>query len=472
MCQHISNRNSSFTRELYLQRYRPQYCASEDLNSSKMPDFSWKSVVLKWNIFWALANGLSSQEYFPVFMKQFGMTTAQIGMSLLFGLYAFLFLIFGYVADRFRARKLVFTLLTVLLVFISLAPLLTFATKRLQKCAAVAPMDVNTLNESASSVLHNFSIHTFSRASRVVNAGNVVETLGENTTTLNEDSGNSMLFLLMVITKVLFETLHAVHVALFSSAVMAYSKSDKTKYGAYYCWGQVGGAISLFVVGMIASRTVVTICGQIQHGYFVVFPASAAMMALSLISVPWMDYEYLEHRVINWTEVKAVLFDSHYAVVLFVSFYSGACYSFQSQWEFWYIDYLSGGPVILAVGGLIRRPLGALFFLLSGRVIRSLGELETMAVALLAFAVSQIALSIVYDPWLVLSIDILQTMGFAWTWSPICIHLSNAGTKASSAVMLSKFFVLSTITNNMGPQIFNARTDPLVCALHKQYGKS
>ena len=92
----------------------------------------------------------------------------------------------------------------------------------------------------------------------------------------------------------------------------------------------------------------------------------------------------------------------------------------------------------MAFGGLIRRPFVAASFACSVNVIEKLGDVRTLAVAVLAYSVSFLGLAFISNPWLVLVADIFQSVGFAFSYSALNVHLSKAGTKASTAVTMGK----------------------------------
>ena len=102
----------------------------------------------------------------------------------------------------------------------------------------------------------------------------------------------------------------------------------------------------------------------------------------------------------------------------------------------------------MKVAGLIRRPLVAACFYLSGHLIERIGDLKTIAVSSFLFTVSFLAISFINIPWLVLVVDFLQAAGYAFSYSGLNIHFSKPGSKASSAVILGKKSCLFMKTNN------------------------
>ena len=85
-----------------------------------------------------MGNILPFEEYFPLYMQQLGLTASQIGMTWLFGLPSLSMVLTSYLADRFRARKLMLVVSEILLVLLSLAPLLPLLVGSLQICGTNA----------------------------------------------------------------------------------------------------------------------------------------------------------------------------------------------------------------------------------------------------------------------------------------------------------------------------------------------
>ena len=172
-----------------------------------------------------------------------------------------------------------------------------------------------------------------------------------------------------------------------------------------------------------------------MRDYFITFFWAAAAIMVSSFALPnSFIYEYLEHRVVKWTEIKSLIFDVHYVFMLIFSLLLGFGSAFQFYWEFWYISELYGSPIMMGIAGLIRRPLVGLWFYLSGQLIEKVGELKTIAVSLFLYCVSLFAISFISIAWLVLLIDLLQAAAYGLSYSALTIHFSKSGTKASSFV--------------------------------------
>ena len=94
----------------------------------------------------------------------------------------------------------------------------------------------------------------------------------------------------------------------------------------------MGASLFLFAVGLLASYFTHSICGVIGDGYYITFVWASAAILLSSFAVPWFKYEYHEHRVIRWTEVKCVFSDIHYVFLLTLGLFLGGCFAFQFNW--------------------------------------------------------------------------------------------------------------------------------------------
>ena len=395
--------------------------------------FSMRSLALKWNFFF-ISGIIVFVEYFNLYIKQYGFSPSQIGLMTLFGMFQLLVPLFGFLGDRFRARKLILTVLVSVLFVITLGPLLPL----------VVPLPTCFVNQSVSSINQAGYLSKGYLQSAVSTHRNVSFNRSTNPLLQEEVKRNtnvpwlSTLFLFMLMTRA-FSTFVVIAVGSHQHlATMTYLKEKRAGYGSYIMWAHIGGSVSLFSVGLLASHFTLNICRVIGHGYHIAFVWSSASIMLSSFALPWFKYEYLEHRVMNWNDVKWVFSDIHYVFMLLISMFLGSCISFQINWEFWYISELSGSSTIMGVAGLIRRPLVAVWFYLSGHLIEKVGDLKTTALALFLFSVSFLAISFINIPWLVLVVDILQAAGYAFSYTGLNIHFSKPGSKASSAVILGK----------------------------------
>ena len=421
--------------------------------------FSLDSLALKWSFLFTVSGVIVFGEYCNLYAIQLGLSPSQIGFASLFGVQNLFVPLFLFLGDRFRARKLILTVLLLFLFLTNLAPLLPLAVSLPTCFVTTSESTVNPTRHVVSTEYfdNNLDIHlnmpTNGSSNSVLFQRNEgldsrlsakLASLKIHTTTVKGVERNSFvpwqsdLFVYMVITRALFTVTDLAVLSLLDLATLTYLKARRASYGSYYMWGHIGASVSLFAVGMLASHFKISICDVIGDGYYITFVWSSTAIMLSCFAVPRFKYEYLEHRVIRWTEVKSVIFDIHYVIVLILGLFLGSCCAFQIYWEFWFISELSGSPRIMGVAGLIRRPLVAVWFYFSGHLIEKVGDLKTIAVALFLFSVSFMAISFINIPWLVLVIDLLQAAGYGFSYTALNVHFSKPGSKASSAVILGK----------------------------------
>lgn len=91
---------------------------------------------------------------------------------------------------------------------------------------------------------------------------------------------------------------------------------------------------------------------------------------------------------------------------------------------------LGGSSVVMAVGGLLRRPVVAVWFFLSRRIIDFFGELKIVALALFIFSASFVGLAFIENAWLVILFDNFQAAAYVLAFASFVVHFSNVGSKA------------------------------------------
>ena len=189
---------------------------------------------------------------------------------------------------------------------------------------------------------------------------------------------------------------------------------------------------------MLTFHIFIEICEKFAHGYVMVFPWSASWLGLSLLSIPWIIFEYLHYRVVDWAEVKGILSDGHYVVMLLIACFCSVCFSFQVRRENWYVLELGGSRVVIGTSGLLRRAFIAVSLSISGIVMDAFGQLKTVSFALFLYALAFLSFLLIQTPWLILVVDDFQSAAFALSYSSLAVHFSKAGSKASSAIIQGK----------------------------------
>ena len=85
---------------------------------------SLESLALKWSLLFLGGGLIVFVEYFHLYMQQLGLSLAQISCTSFMGIQHLSLPLLGFLVDRFRARKLVFAVLTAVLFVTALAPLM------------------------------------------------------------------------------------------------------------------------------------------------------------------------------------------------------------------------------------------------------------------------------------------------------------------------------------------------------------
>ena len=394
-------------------------------------------------------------EFTPLFMKQMGFAAAFIGLSPILGVLTQMVgtPLIGFLADKFRSRKLfLFISLLVLIIVTAL-----FAVPR----PTDQPCDVSTGNSSfgnhttAPNTSRGLVRDKMSYRENSTRSDEVSTRLDGNRfsrddrTELIEQTANEELikiFMIILILRAILELLRRLTLTFLTVATMTHLQNDKTKFGFYVGWGEIGAGMSLFIVGILVSQVRHFHCGELVPSYFISFLCAAGFQCFTLVSLPWLKFEYLERRVVNFAEVKKIIWNPHYLLMLVICAHGGLCTSFQFRWEFWYMEKLGGTPLVIAVGGLVRRPIVAVWFLLSRSIIDRLGELYVIAISLFTFAVSFAALAFAQNPSQVIVFDIFQSIGYVLIYSSLVVHFSKAGSKASSAAIQGKVFSMLALS--------------------------
>jgi MFS family permease len=372
------------------------------------------------------------EEYTPLYLKQIGYSASFIGLAPVLGLLTQTVGIplFGYLADKFRARRL-FLFLSIV---ISIPSTLLFL-------ASHTPDPICDESMRNSTMTNNTIDPTMNRTDNFTGLPSASPSFPVTTKSDNNGERLKFFFIFMVL-RGIFELSKRLTVTLITVAAMTHLKQDKSKFGYYACWGEMGGGLALFVVGMSLTHILHNVCGEQVADYVVIFYFVVGLQVLTLGVLPFMKFEYLEHRVIDYQEVKKVLTSPHYILILVICCHSGLCSAFQARWEFWYIEKLGGSSVVMAVGGLLRRPIVAVWFLLSRSIITRFGELRVIAFSLFIFAGSFLALAFIENAWLVIVFDNFQAASYVLSFASFVVHFSKAGSEASTAFFQGKVLLL------------------------------
>ena len=456
-----------------------------------MAKFTLTSIALKWYFFCAPSSIYLYGEYFSLYMKQLGFNSEQIGLTNLFGVTQLLIPLCLFFSERFRARKAVAVFATLGTAVCCSLPLLaivipemkpichskadvvksndslkviqngmlnygslhlkyaTFINRNTSNAIktdypiaylsyTVAPVSSTTSGKLRPSYLNNsqnLSIQHSAHTTTPLHSNNLTQT---SPNVLDGQSSVSDLLPLLIFSRSLTMVFERVDLAQGNLATITYLKNEKENYGNFFMWSHIGGAFSIASTALFALWVKINICGVEKYGYFIAFIFGGVMSLLSTLSLPWFKFEYNEKKNFNWSGVKSDVLNGHHIFMFIVLFYTGLCMTFQVLWEFWYLDGLSASPLLLGGAVLIRRPIVAMSTFVSTHLIRKIGDLKTVCVALFLYSLSFLALSFTRKPWLVLMIDTLQGAAYGFSYCAFTVHFYKASSKENSNMILGK----------------------------------
>ena len=245
-----------------------------------------------------------------------------------------------------------------------------------------------------------------------------------------------VLFVILVVSRALTTVCMHTNAVLIALATVTYLKSETSNFGRYFMFSHLGGAFSVPCVAVLARTITINICGIESHGYFIAFIWGGVMFVLSMLSIPSFKFEYNEKKRFSWSSVKSGVLNVHYMLMFLMVFYSGLCLAFQLYWEFWYLDSLSASPLLLAGAALIRRPLIAMSVYTSSDLIRKIGDLNTVCIALFLYSLSYLALSFTRIAWLVLVIDTFQATAYGFGYCAFCVVFYKSTSKENASMIV------------------------------------
>ena len=251
-------------------------------------------------------------------------------------------------------------------------------------------------------------------------------------------SSLSVLLVILTLSRSMIVFFECMTQALVNLATITYLENERESYGGYLMWTPIGSAFSISFVAMLAWFIRIHICGTENYGYFMAFIWGSFLTFLSLLSLPWFKFKYNEKKSFSWSGVTSDVCNLHYIVMFFLQFYTGLCVAFQIYWELWYLDGLSASPLLIGGAVLIRRPLVAISTFVSCHLIRKIGDLKTVCVALFLYSFSFLALSFTRTPWLVLAIDTCQALAFGLSYCAFTVIFSKAGADENASMILGR----------------------------------
>ena len=208
-------------------------------------------------------------------------------------------------------------------------------------------------------------------------------------------------------------------------------------YGYYRLWGSAGWGIISPIIGFLITQKAEDNCGTSVGSYFIIFYFYLAFMYLALLFGSHFEFSYTHNDHVHQT-VKSALLNFHYGIFLFVTFYAGVCYGFLLYFVNWFIDSIGGTAIVMGTATACKSIMDVFGFFLSGRIIDTLGHLNTVTISLMAYIVTFVSYSYMRNAWYAVPIEVLHAGAYALVWSSSVSYLNKAAPAGSSATVQGK----------------------------------
>ena len=167
----------------------------------------------------------------------------------------------------------------------------------------------------------------------------------------------SSMFFILALSRTSLPFLACASYSLSNLATLTFLGGEQEKFGIYLMWQHIGTGTIIFSSAFFAWAVRMDICGNPEYGYFGSFLIAAFILLTSMLTLPMFEFKYESDRVVNWVEVKSIVFKSHYVLMFMMTFFVGVAVAFQNYWEFLDLDGLEAGPLVLGAAAVIRRSL-------------------------------------------------------------------------------------------------------------------
>ena len=219
-----------------------------------MAFLSLESLALKWSWFFLGAGLQVFHEYLALYMQQLGLSLTQISWTSLMGVLQLTMPLFGFLGDRFRARKLILSVLLLVVFITTLVPLLPLVVSFPTCFEKPSESSVNgtsiigtELSDKNLDSQRNISLNGSSHAFLFRRSGELDyrllqerANLKTRVTTVKEVKQSNLvpwlsaLYIFMVITRTLFSVTECASLSLVNVAMITYLKEKRGSYGSYY----------------------------------------------------------------------------------------------------------------------------------------------------------------------------------------------------------------------------------------------
>lgn len=412
----------------------------------------------------------STFPYLTIYFKQIGLTASHVGtLSGIRPLVQFVSgPIWAYIADKYRCRKVVLSMSVIAWIVFTLA--LAFPHEKKTKCHVLNSTNHfiqkrNSPRAPSYPGLPLAPISTAASESLLANKKSTIITFSdvyqENVKTeiiIHDPNEIKYLFYVFLILIVVGEVFEAPSFIMIDTALIQKLGDKCHEYGKTRCFGSMGYGLASFGVGAVLDSTRYVYCGHEMNNYMVIFYFFVVFMVIGLIFVlALFSFKYNEESQKSFSsilEVYKLCSSPKYATFLLTVWFMGTCNGGQVTFINWYLEDLGASKFMMGMTTTIRATAVIVGFFCSGMVINKLGELTSVFWSLLFFAFIFFGYSYLFNPWLVIPLEILQGLVYAISWSTCIVYLSTVTPDNGAATMQSMFISCLII---MIYEIFQAR---------------
>ena len=208
---------------------------------------------------------------------------------------------------------------------------------------------------------------------------------------------------------------------------------NRDYYGRIRMWGSLGWMVAALLVGSVTYSASFYLCGVLTNNYILIFYVFIAMVAAAFVNALWYKFDYSnadadpKDRSAKLGQLAEKVMRARHVCFLVGVLYIGFCYGLLVHFVNWYVDDLGGSPLIMGVNGAARELAGIAFFFLSGPMIRSLGNLNTLLLSVAAYVVCFLCFAVLDNPWVAPLLELLDGATYALAWSNSVSYMGMIG---------------------------------------------
>ena len=388
--------------------------------------------------------------YLPLFFKQLGLTTNQVGV--ITGVQPFVSFVFtptwGAIVDKGKRGKFILVVAFVSLILSAIATVIVTSkhsacpsdsrlfntsnnTYPASKLVKTVEVDHNDIRDKEPVLMVQYhSLWSFS--------GKVQET------SLSRETGNvdphvNSLFIALLIITIVGTIFGCPSLALGDAATVIQLKQNNEwhKYGSQKLWASIGWGVAALSVGALVSK--IPLCPHVNSNsvagpnvnYFPCFYAYMILKLLALMSGLRIDFSNNVEKDVEDKKTKCVqaalplIFSLKYITFLLITLYSGIMLSLVIGFVFWHLEDLGGNQVLFSVLPAIRCVGDTFVYFISPRLISAIGYLNLMYLGLLAYAVRFTCYAFVRNPLVVIPFEFMSGLSTAGLWAGMVAFVAN-----------------------------------------------